>query len=128
LRAFGEKRKAVANIASCRLRYILLLFRSITSSPANMVAQPLARILLSLASIAIATKGKTLLASIQKNGALVRLFHPRRDIWNEHFAWDGPRLIALTSIGRVTNGVLATNDFEMVALRGALLDENKFRQ
>jgi len=56
----------------------------------------------------------------------VRLFHPRRDGWAEHFAWDGPELKARTQIGRVTIAVLAINDPEAVAVRKALQDEGVF--
>jgi len=52
----------------------------------------------------------------------VRLFHPRRDIWTEHFIWGGPRIKALTSIGRVTAELLL-NDPEVVAVRKALQEE-----
>jgi len=40
---------------------------------------------------------------------MVRLFHPRRDTWEEHFAWDGSRLLGRTSVGQVTIAVLAIN-------------------
>src|SRR5438874_1504363 len=33
---------------------------------------------------------------------LVRLFHPRRDRWNEHFRWEGILIKPLTAVGRVT--------------------------
>ena len=37
-------------------------------------------------------------------GRSVRLFHPRRDRWHEHFAWssDGLRIVGMTAIGRAT--------------------------
>jgi hypothetical protein len=92
-----------------------------------MVAQALARISHSLASTCNRFKGPNIACIDPENGAMIRLFHPRRDIWNEHFAWDVPRLTALTSIGRVTINVLAINDPEIVALREALLDERKVR-
>ena len=57
---------------------------------------------------------------------IVRLFHPRRDHWAEHFVWDGPELKARTQIGRVTIAVLAINDPEAVAVRKALQDEGVF--
>lgn len=53
----------------------------------------------------------------------MRLFHPRRDIWTEHFIWGGPRIKALTSIGRVTAELLLMNDPEVVAVRKALQEE-----
>ena len=57
---------------------------------------------------------------------IVRLFHPRRDNWAEHFLWDGPQLKARTQIGRVTIAVLMINAPDVVAVRGALQDEGVF--
>ena len=37
---------------------------------------------------------------------LSRLFHPRTDRWEEHFAWHGAELIGLTPVGRTTVAVL----------------------
>jgi hypothetical protein len=30
-------------------------------------------------------------------GEVTRLFHPRRDVWKQHFRWDGPLLVGLTA-------------------------------
>jgi hypothetical protein len=54
---------------------------------------------------------------------LVRLFHPRRHLWSYHFAWDGPRIVGRTPIGRVTIDVLNMNAPLMLELRSALMDE-----
>ena len=54
---------------------------------------------------------------------LVRLFHPRRDSWAEHFVWDRTELKARTQMKRVTIAVLVINDPEVVAVRRALEDE-----
>lgn len=42
---------------------------------------------------------------------LTPLFHPRRQIWAEHFAWDvsSTRLMGLTAVGRVTIIALKMN-------------------
>lgn len=61
-------------------------------------------------------------------GRLVRLFHPRRDRWAQHFEWDGPYLVGKTDIGRVTIAVLAINLPYRVALREILLEEERHRQ
>jgi len=53
---------------------------------------------------------------------LVRLFNPRNDRWLEHFAWDGPILIGLTSIGRATVELLGINREERIAHRQLLLN------
>jgi hypothetical protein len=54
------------------------------------------------------------------------LFNPRRDVWQEHFRWQGPELVGSTPIGRVTVHVLAINRDFRVALRRALIHEGVF--
>lgn len=61
-----------------------------------------------------------------ESGEIVRLFHPRNDQWAKHFVWDGPRLKALTTIGRVTIAVLSINNPESVAVRRSLQEEGIF--
>src|SRR5579885_826593 len=52
-------------------------------------------------------------------GAAVPLYHPRRDRWEEHFAWSGDftLIIGLTPTGRATVGALALNRSGVVNLR-----------
>ncbi len=59
-------------------------------------------------------------------GAFTRLFHPRRDPWDSHFAWDGAVLSGRTEVGRVTIRVLHMNDPFLVSLRAALIEEDEF--
>jgi HNH endonuclease len=44
-------------------------------------------------------KGPNIAGLDSNSGQIVRLFHPRRDKWQQHFFWDGPELKALTDIG-----------------------------
>jgi hypothetical protein len=53
---------------------------------------------------------------------LVRLFDPRRDVWEEHFAYEPPHIVGITEIGRVTAWALAMNSDDYVELRNALGD------
>jgi hypothetical protein len=39
---------------------------------------------------------------------IVKLFHPRKDQWSEHFVWQGYLTVGLTPVGRAT---VATLDF-----------------
>jgi hypothetical protein len=55
-----------------------------------------------------------------------RLFHPRKDSWDEHFQLNGAILVGLTVIGRVTVQVLAMNEPEFLAAREALLKEGVY--
>src|SRR5438105_10212143 len=68
-------------------------------------------------------KGPNIAGLDPDTGNLTRLFHPRGDRWNEHFHWEGARLIGLTPIGRTTIAVLAINHDIQIAIRQALLDE-----
>lgn len=53
---------------------------------------------------------------------LVPLFHPRRDVWRDHFAWDESYelIIGLTPVGRATIDALQLNRQELVNLRRML--------
>lgn len=53
----------------------------------------------------------------------VRLFHPRRDRWDEHFRWEESGLLieAISAIGRATALLLDFNRMENVRLRYVLI-------
>jgi hypothetical protein len=42
-------------------------------------------------------------------GVMTRLFHPRRDVWSDHFLWEDYRLAGTTDVGRTTIAVLNLN-------------------
>lgn len=65
-------------------------------------------------------KGSNLTGIDPDSGNVVELFHPRRDTWEQHFAFRGPLLIGLTPTGRATIRVLNINDDDRVRLRVAL--------
>jgi HNH endonuclease len=46
------------------------------------------------------------------SGKDVALFHPRRQVWREHFMWDnqGTRIVGITEVGRATLVRLDLND------------------
>ena len=58
-----------------------------------------------------------------ETGALVPLFHPRTQRWDEHFAVRGSRIVGRTPIGRGTVRLLKMNDpgrlFDPGTLAGA---------
>jgi len=56
-------------------------------------------------------------------GNIVQLFHPRQDLWAEHFSWQGPVLVGQTESARATIDVLNINLNERVAVRESLLAE-----
>jgi hypothetical protein len=68
-----------------------------------------------------AHKGPNLSGIDPASRGLVPLFHPRRDVWTDHFEFQGPRIVGLTATGRATVHVLAMNDERRVERRAELL-------
>src|ERR671923_2839417 len=68
-----------------------------------------------------AFKGPNIAGVDQETQQVVRLFHPRKDRGEEHFAWEGSRLLGRTSIGRATIAVLAMNARYRLEVRQALI-------
>ena len=71
-------------------------------------------------------KGPNIAGVDPDSGEVVRLFHPRRDPWTDHFAWEDVAIRPVTPIGWVTIALLRLNDPEVIALREALRDERGF--
>ena len=67
-------------------------------------------------------KGSNLSGIDPESRQLVSLFHPRRDRWAEHFAWDGLSIVGLTAIGRTTIRVLELNSPARLRVRLATRD------
>jgi 5-methylcytosine-specific restriction endonuclease McrA len=67
-------------------------------------------------------KGPNLTAIEPAKRKVVRLFHPRQDKWNEHFAYRGARIAGKTSIGLATASLLRINDEERLRIRALLVD------
>lgn len=74
----------------------------------------------------VTSKGPNIAGVDPDTGQLTRLFHPRRDIWSEHFHWNGPTVCGLTAIGRVTLYVLDINDPVRIEHRRLLIEEGVF--
>jgi hypothetical protein len=51
------------------------------------------------------------------SGEHVALFHPRLDLWNDHFQWQGVRLFGHTATGRATIEALEMNRPLIIAIR-----------
>jgi hypothetical protein len=66
-------------------------------------------------------KGPNLAGIDPDTGEMVRLFHPRKDEWSQHFAFAGSRIEGRTSIGRASVAVLAMNDGQVIMVREELL-------
>jgi hypothetical protein len=68
-------------------------------------------------------KGPNIAGLDPLTGTLTRLFHPRSDIWKEHFLFESACLRGKTAVGRTTIAVLSMNDADSVAVRQALKEE-----
>ena len=71
-------------------------------------------------------KGPNIAGLDPETGRLTRLFNPRRHRWSAHFAWDGPRLVGKTAIGRTTISVLDMNHPDQVEIRRLLIEAGLF--
>ncbi len=65
-------------------------------------------------------KGPNLAGLDPLDDVLTPLFHPRRQRWADHFAYQGPLIIGQTPTGRATVRVLNINDRMRVELRASL--------
>ncbi len=65
-------------------------------------------------------KGPNLTTIDVESSAIVPLFHPRRDRWEDHFRWHGARIEGLTPVGRATVLLLQMNLSQRVQLREEL--------
>ncbi len=57
---------------------------------------------------------------------ITTLFHPRRDRWEEHFGWNGPKMIGRTATGRATIQTLRLNRTDAIAVRSLLMREGVY--
>jgi hypothetical protein len=53
-----------------------------------------------------------------QTGVEAALFNPRVDSWEQHFRWDGVRLLGMTPTGRATVDALKMNRLLILAIRG----------
>ena len=65
-------------------------------------------------------KGSNLSGVDPQSGEIVELFHPRQEIWSEHFLFQEYRIVGLTPCGRATVVVLDMNDLDRINIREEL--------
>jgi HNH endonuclease len=51
-------------------------------------------------------KGSDVASINPENGAIVALYHPRRNLWSENFRLSGGEFVPLTAVGQVTINLL----------------------
>jgi hypothetical protein len=66
------------------------------------------------------SKGSDVAAVNERSGEIVRLFHPREDLWADHFQLDGHVIRARSDAGAATAGLLRFNAPERLAERSLL--------
>ena len=64
-------------------------------------------------------KGPNLTGFDPLSDAVTPLFHPRQQLWDEHFRWEGIHIVGQTEVGRTTIRVLCMNSDEQLELRMA---------
>jgi len=71
-------------------------------------------------------KGPNLSSFDPDSGELTRLFHPRRDRWEEHFRLAGAQIVGTTAVGRTTCWLLEMNAEILTSLRASLMREARW--
>ena len=67
-------------------------------------------------------KGPNLVTLDSLTREIVRLFHPRRDVWENHFQYSGAILEGRSPVGQATIRLLQINTVERVEMRAELLN------
>ena len=62
-------------------------------------------------------KGPNLTGIDPETGEVTVLFHPRQDSWDDHFEWQGIRIMGKTPTGRTSVRVFEMNSDEQLGLR-----------
>jgi hypothetical protein len=71
-------------------------------------------------------KGSDFATLDPSNGEIIRLFHPRLQIWNEHFTLKNAEIIGNTAIGQATSRLLMFNTSSRVRSRKLLIAQNLY--
>jgi hypothetical protein len=71
-------------------------------------------------------KGSDIASVDPLTGTIVRLYHPRQDLWADHFRWREWQIEPLTAIGRATATLLRFNDPQRIATRANLAHRGRF--
>lgn len=71
-------------------------------------------------------KGPNLSGIDPECGAIIELFHPRRQNWQAHFAFQNAWVRGLTATGRATIAVLAMNAPIRLEIRAELIANGQF--
>lgn len=70
-------------------------------------------------------KGTDVASVDPESGSIVRLFHPRRDRWSDHFELREGLIVPKTDVGRVTEHLLQLNRPKVLSIRQLLLSKGR---
>jgi 5-methylcytosine-specific restriction endonuclease McrA len=68
------------------------------------------------------SKGRDVASYDPVTQLLTPLYNPRTDIWEQHFAFQGARILGISAIGRITVRLLSLNAPDQVETRQLLMD------
>lgn len=71
-------------------------------------------------------KGSDIASVDPLNEQIIPLFHPRTQLWHEHFFLDGPVIVPLTKFGRVTVRLLQINRPRLMQRRTYLIELGRY--
>jgi hypothetical protein len=71
-------------------------------------------------------KGPNLTSIDPESGQIVPLFHPRQDVWSEHFEMVGGQIVGKSPVGRATAQLMQMNSTRRRQLRVRLMAEGKW--
>lgn len=72
------------------------------------------------------SKGRNIASLLLPDGPVIRLYHPRRDVWSEHFEWRGTLLLPISEVGTVTERLLGFNEASRIERRHILIRAGRF--
>jgi hypothetical protein len=73
-----------------------------------------------------AWKGSDIASFGREPGRLVPLFHPRRDLWNDHFLLEDGEIVPLTETAAATVRLLRLNLYDRMTERQALSQPGRY--
>jgi hypothetical protein len=58
-------------------------------------------------------------STVENDSAVVALFHPRKDVWSDHFEWDDYQLLGKSDVGLLTIQLFNPNHERRIKIRKA---------
>lgn len=71
-------------------------------------------------------KGPNVATVTEESRQIISLFHPRQQVWDDHFAIENGVVVGRTQIGDATVRLLKMNDDDQLQIRKALIARNEY--